>query len=530
VIAAHLQQLAYGGFSAAIASWAGPGTRTDRRLGELLAATARSGSPLRWAAYVEEEGRGDLATARVAARLQYIARRYGRRPAYLRVGGRPVVFVYGDPGDGCGMARRWSAGNASGVFVVLKVFQGYRRCAGTAEGWHQYAPAKAVDVVAGQSFSVSPGFAHVGEAQPRLGRDLVRFRNDVRAMVASGVPWQLVTTFNEWGEGTAVEPAAEWASADGQGRYLDALHANGDPFPADGLPGTTTPTGPTPTATPSPSGTKVVMAAGDIQPAGSTTNPTEAVLDSNPHDQLITLGDNQYSSGAFADYQASYSQTWGDAGDKPLTYPAPGNHEHRSTLSSNYCAYFNTGNNGPAALDPCANSTATPYYSFNVGAWHFASVDTGSSSGTSGDMTQAENDWLKADLAADTHLCEAVYMHHPRYSAGSHGSNAGLADNWQMMMDAGVDLVLSGHDHNYQRWAMMGANGAADPVSGIRQFVVGTGGGSHYATANRPAGLEVINTDTFGVLKLTLGASSYDWRFLPEAGKTFTDSGTQSCR
>jgi hypothetical protein len=147
-----------------------------------------------------------------------------------------VIFAYGNGGDGCAGVTRWKQANASaGFHVVLKVFTGYRSCADQPGSWHQYAPAKASDHQAGQSFAISPGFSHYKDPDPCnsprsspypcLPRDLERWKADIRAMVASRAPWQLVTTFNEWGEGTAVESASEWASSSGHGLYLDALNA-----------------------------------------------------------------------------------------------------------------------------------------------------------------------------------------------------------------------------------------------------------------------------------------------------------------
>lgn len=274
---------------------------------------------------------------------------------------------------------------------------------------------------------------------------------------------------------------------------------------------------------------KVILAAGDIQASSRTTNPTEAILDANPHNALFALGDNQYDSGTLSAYNSYYSNTWGDAADKPKTYPIPGNHEHKTSLSSNYCAYFRTGKNGRAAIDPCAKSTSTPYWATTIGDWRVLGFDTGASSG-GGDLTATEAAFLRSELAADTHKCEVVLLHHPRYNGGEHGPSPALADNWQDMMNAGVDLVLSGHDHNYQRYAKMNGTGGVDTVKGIPLFVVGSGGKSHYALKTRPNGLRASNADTNGVLKLTLKAGGYDWKFLPEAGKSFTDSGTGTCR
>jgi 3',5'-cyclic AMP phosphodiesterase CpdA len=165
-----------------------------------------------------------------------------------------------------------------------------------------------------------------------------------------------------------------------------------------------------------------------------------------------------------------------------------------------------------------------------MGDWRVLAFDTGGSSSTGGDLDSTQAAFLRNELAADNHKCEMVLLHHPRYSAGPHGSSTGLSDQWQDMMNGGVDVVLSGHDHNYQRWNKMNASGGVDTAKGIRFFLVGSGGKNHYSTSNRPAGMQAYNADTNGVLKLTLKAGAYDWKFLPEAGKTFTDGGTDTCR
>jgi hypothetical protein len=125
------------------------------------------------------------------------------------------------------MADRWvQAGNSQGFAVVLKVFPGYLNCSSQPAGWHQYAPAMATDSQAGKSFAISPGFYKKGESAPRLTRDRTRWTDNIKSMVASNAPWQLVTTFNEWGEGTSVESAEEWASPSPYGAYIEALHNN----------------------------------------------------------------------------------------------------------------------------------------------------------------------------------------------------------------------------------------------------------------------------------------------------------------
>ena len=196
----------------------------------MLARTNATGSPLKWAIYHEREGNGpDPTVAQLGSDLDYIKAHYAADPAYLKVGGKPVIFVYGDGADGCGMVDRWHQANTPtrDFYVVLKVFSGYRTCAGQPQSWHQYAPAVRTDHQAGYSYAVSPEFDLTGPDPSRLPRDLTAFRTAVRQMVASGEPWQLVTTFNEWGENSATESAQEWASPSGFGQYLDALRADG---------------------------------------------------------------------------------------------------------------------------------------------------------------------------------------------------------------------------------------------------------------------------------------------------------------
>ena len=218
---AHLDAMRWAGIRAGIASWWGVGTRTDRRIAPLL--RTAGDSRFRWSIYHEEEGQGDPSRAEIARDLAHIGARYGTDRSFLRIGGRFVVFVYAEPGDGCAMADRWSGARAMGAFVVLKVFPGYETCAAQPDGWHQYAPAVASDAQRPHSYSVSPGFWKVGEGAARLGRNLDRWRRTVRRMMRADVTFRLLTTFNEWGEGTAVESAREWRSRSGYGNYLDVV-------------------------------------------------------------------------------------------------------------------------------------------------------------------------------------------------------------------------------------------------------------------------------------------------------------------
>jgi len=622
VIQSQVRAMTYGGIEAGIASWWGQGSRTDARIGTLLTATRELGSPFRWALYYENESKGDPSATQIAADLAYIQEKYAQDPAYLRVNGRPVIFVYADSLDACGMADRWKAGNTINAYVVLKVFQGYTACAGQPSSWHQYAPAVAADRQAGYSYAISPAFDKADELSPRLARDLTRFRQNVRDMVASATPWQLVTTFNEWGEGTSVESAQEWASPTGYGDFLDALHFNGDT--GTGTVDTTPPAAPNgltaiggdgtvaldwadnaepdlrsyrvyrrasdgswpaaPTATVSASahtdsgrtngttydyrvtavdgsgnesapsapasatakappantaGDPVIAAAGDIacDPTDGNFNggqgtvgncrqkaTSEVMLGGSSLAAVLTLGDNQYESGTLAAFQGSFDPSWGRL--KDIMRPAVGNHEYVTAGAAGYFDYFN----GVGQSLGRAGDRSKGYYSYDVGAWHLIAINSNCSKIGGCGAGSPQEQWLRADLASHPTSCALAYWHHPRFSSGTHGDNVSMAPIWQALQDAGAELVLAGHDHNYERFARQTASGEADPLRGIRQFIVGTGGKNHYGLSTIKANSEVRNQDTYGVLALTLHPNSYDWQFKPESGRSFVDSGSEACR
>jgi len=193
-----------------------------------------------------------------------------------------------------------------------------------------------------------------------------------------------------------------------------------------------------------------------------------------------------------------------------------GNHETYGT--SDAAGYY-------GYVGAAAGERRQGYYRHGVGAWHL----NASHSMVGVSASSAEVAWLKADLAAHPTKCTLAYWHYPRFSSGDHGSDSDMQPIWQALYDAGADLVLNGHDHDYERFAPQTPTGAADPARGIREFVVGTGGASDYTFNTALPNSEVRHTGTFGVLKLTLHATSYDWQFVPIAGGSFTDSGTGSC-
>jgi len=195
-----------------------------------------------------------------------------------------------------------------------------------------------------------------------------------------------------------------------------------------------------------------------------------------------------------------------------------GNHEYQTAGAPGYYGYF-----GAAAGDP-----AKGYYSYNMGAWHVVVLNSNCTI-VSCAAGSTQEQWLRADLAANPTTCTLAYWHHPRFSSGGHGNDTTVAPFWQALYDTNADLVLNGHEHEYERFAPQNPSAVADTARGIRELIVGTGGKNETAFGTVQANSEVRMTGTFGVLKLTLRATGYDWQFLPEAGKTFTDSGSGVC-
>jgi hypothetical protein len=313
VISAQIDAMLYGGITVGIASWWGQGHHTDQRVPALLQQAAGTG--FKWAFYYEPEGNGNPSQEQLASDLNYLVTAYGSNPNAARVDGRLVIFVYNAKDLDCSVVDRYRAANTAGAYIVLKVFTGYRSCAAQPDGWHQYAPAAREDGQVGYSYAISPSFDKVGETT-RLARDTAAWPQTVRNMVASGAPWQLVTTFNEWGEGTGVESSKQYPSSSGYGYYLDVLHSNGG-LGADQIPTATTTVAPTqvaPTATvppvrpPETSGF-TVGAVGDIMHETSTTafQRTDQVCQLASQDDLfLALGDIQYENGAYSLFLSRY--------------------------------------------------------------------------------------------------------------------------------------------------------------------------------------------------------------------------------
>jgi len=266
---------------------------------------------------------------------------------------------------------------------------------------------------------------------------------------------------------------------------------------------------PTPGATAtSSSGDAVLVGAGDISTCSNNNDEATAKLLDGISGTVFNAGDNAYDSGSATEYANCYGPTWGR--HKSRTKPSPGNHEYQTSGASGYFQYFNN---------------VAPYYAYNLGNWRIYSLNSEIDVSSGG----AQAAWLQSDLASNPKACVLAYWHKPRWSSGStHGSTSGMQALWQILYNAGAEVVVSGHEHNYERFAQMNASGSA-VSQGLREFVVGTGGVGHYGFGGALASSEVRDSTSFGVLKLTLHASSYNWQFVPIAGSTFTDSGSANC-
>jgi acid phosphatase type 7 len=263
----------------------------------------------------------------------------------------------------------------------------------------------------------------------------------------------------------------------------------------------------------------VVLAAGDIAKCTNNGDAQTAAIINNISGTVLALGDNAYDSGTPTEYATCYDPTWGAF--KSRTLPVPGNHDYLTTGASGYFGYF-----GALAGDP-----AKGYYSYNLGSWHILAINSNCVNVGGCNTNSPQETWVRADLAANPKKCVLAYWHHPYYTSGVEGITPRalqMAAIWTDLFNAGAEIVLSGHQHNYERFAPQDTNQSVR-VNGVVQFVVGTGGGNFTALSSplQPNSLTSL-ANTYGVLKLTLHPTSYTWQFIPVSG-TYTDSGTANC-
>lgn len=262
----------------------------------------------------------------------------------------------------------------------------------------------------------------------------------------------------------------------------------------------------------------VLVGAGDIGDCANIHKEQTASLLDVISGTVIAIGDLAYDAGSPNDYAACYDPSWGRF--KARTKPVPGNHDYYTPHARGYFNYF-----GSIAGDPTKG-----YYSYNLGAWHIIALNSNCDYIGGCKAGSPEEVWLRADLQAHPAACTLAYWHHPLFGSGEEGSAPAVKAFWQDLYNAGADVVVNGHNHDYERFAPQDPSGQADPVRGIREFVVGTGGGAlQKFNGVLLDNSEMQNNTTFGVLKLVLHPTGYDWAFIPVDGQTFSDVGYQNC-
>ena len=262
----------------------------------------------------------------------------------------------------------------------------------------------------------------------------------------------------------------------------------------------------------SPGDVQFVTAVADVAGCDSQGDEaTAAIVDTLPG-LVLMAGDIAYESGTRSQFDECYHPSWGRHRDR--TRPAPGNHEYETEQAAPYFEYFGP-HAGPAGLG---------YYSFNLGAWHVVSLNSNI------DMSAGslQEQWLRKDLAANPARCTLAFWHHPLFTSGFHKANPAVAPLWRALQDAGAEIVITGHDHHYERFAPQNVNGLADP-KGLRQFIVGNGGRSLFPALFAVANSEKRYDTGYGVLRLALSDGRYEWKFIPVTPGHFEDSGSGAC-
>ncbi len=275
-------------------------------------------------------------------------------------------------------------------------------------------------------------------------------------------------------------------------------------------------------------GASVMIGVGDIAVCGTdgaerTARLVDSVLRADSvakvANEVFTLGDNAYPDGSASNFALCFAPTWGDSNKRIMKkiHPAPGNHEHQSVGAAPYYQYFGSR----------AGSSKKGYYSYDVGEWHAIVLNSEIILGAFPDADRkAQEDWLRNELKGTQKLCTVAYWHHPRFSSGWHGGDAALQPIWQILYDGGVDLILNGHDHEYERFLPQNPLGVLDSAQGMPEYVVGTGGGDLRGFGNGPSPNTAARVQGyFGVLKLTLGAGEFRAAFLDVNGTVWDPSG-----
>jgi hypothetical protein len=269
-------------------------------------------------------------------------------------------------------------------------------------------------------------------------------------------------------------------------------------------------------ASPSEVPDAVLVGAGDIADCALDDDSKTAALVASIPGTVFTAGDNAYENGSPAQFHDCYDATWGAFKDR--TRPAAGNHDWETKDAAGYLGYF-----GEAAAPD-----GVTWYSYELGAWHVIVLDSDCANVGGCDAESQQGRWLTADLGASEATCTLAIWHHPRFSSGLHGNDADVAPFWQALYAAGADVVINGHDHDYERFAPQDPDARPDTAHGIREFVVGTGGAALRPFAAGRANSQLRLATSHGIIRFDLRRATFDWTFMPTTGNV-TDSGRAPC-
>lgn len=260
----------------------------------------------------------------------------------------------------------------------------------------------------------------------------------------------------------------------------------------------------------------ILVGAGDIASCGSSGDEATAELLDGIAGTVFTAGDNVYDNGSSSEFADCYAPTWGRHLGRTL--PVPGNHDYNTAGAAGYFGYF-----GDAAGDP-----ARGWYATDVGTWRLYALNSNCWAIGGCDAGSAQERWLRADLEANPRACVIAIWHHPLFSSGDHGGNPVTAALWQALEDAGAEIAVTGHDHDYERFAAQNASGAPS-AAGIVEFVAGTGGRSHYPFRSPIANSLARDNTAHGVVRFELGADGWSSAFVPVDGESFVDAARGAC-
>ncbi len=498
ILAKQITEMQSAGIQVGLLPW--NGEESDAQLEAIFAASQDSG--FLWALLDETEKNGDPASGQITLDLQHIQKTFGDLPNYLQVDRRPVVFVdVEEQDDGCGMTTRWRDGNTPKAYLVMQAIPNYSTCAAQPDHWMDLYPDTPADPPVTDSYTLVAQSWHPYDLAGKQTA-LDQWGRDVLKMAGLHPDLEIIELFNDFAAQDNIELAEGWAGA---GQYfLDVLAANGKGYQdlmAKAL----------------SSGEVIMVGAGNIAVCGSSGTQATADLLGQIQGTIFTAGNNAYDRGTFQEFAQCFDPTWGQY--KSRIYPAVGDNDYLTGGATPYFQYF-----GERAGDPSKG-----YYSFDAGSWHVVVLNSVCRSAGGCGLDSPQVAWLKDDLDSHTSQCTLAIWQSPLYSSGQIGGTKSVLPFWTVLYDAGADVVVNGLDRDYERFAPMDPFGTLDQDKGIREFVVGTGGGGVRPMNSPQPNSEYTIAYTYGVLELKLKKGSYSWEFVPQAGMGATDSGDGEC-